>query len=48
MSFAHVCDVYDITNKNETFYFILPHPVHVDVFAVTRAGCKPGASDTGE
>jgi len=24
---TYVCDVYDIANKNEMFYFILPHPV---------------------
>ena len=29
ISFAYVCDVYDITNGNETFYLILPHPVDI-------------------
>ena len=27
---AYVCDVYDITNENEMFYFIMPHPVYMD------------------
>jgi len=26
-AYVHVCDVYDITNENEMFYFTLPHPV---------------------
>ena len=25
ISFAYVCDVYDITNENEIFYFVLLH-----------------------
>jgi len=36
ISFAYVCDVYDITNENEMFYFILPHPVYVQFYYSLR------------